>query len=265
MFDRIKEDLSAVLRRDPAAKSALEVLLCYPGFQALLMHRLSHCLAECGMVLFARLIANVSRFLTGIEIHPAAVIGRRVVIDHGAGIVIGETAVVGDDVLLYQGVTLGGTGKERGKRHPTIGSNVVLGARAKVLGAITIGSHVKIGAGAVVIRSVPSYATVVGIPGRIVMRHTADGGQSPDRISIPNPESRTTAEEIAVRLSRIDTELYLLCGLLGERSPAREVPDFAPWRGAYVHGSKSVEHSAAWDEEPNIAHTVVQIGSGAST
>src|ERR1700728_564912 len=252
MFDRIKEDLNAVFRSDPAAKSALEVLICYPGFQALLIHRLSHCLAECGMLLFARLIANVSRFLTGIEIHPAAVIGRRVVIDHGAGIVIGETAVVGDDVLLYQGVTLGGTGKERGKRHPTIGSNVVLGAGAKVLGGITIGSYVKIGAGAVVIRPVPSYATVVGIPGRIVMRRTVEGVPSPDRVSIPNPESRATAEEIAIRLSRIDTELYLLRGLLGDRSRAREAPVFALWRGAHVRGAKSFEQSAARHGEPNI-------------
>jgi serine O-acetyltransferase len=257
MFDRIKEDLSAVFRRDPAAKSTLEVLLCYPGFQALLIHRLAHRLAACGMLLLARMTANANRFLTGVEIHPAAVIGRRVVIDHGAGIVIGETAVIGDDVLLYQGVTLGGTGKERGKRHPTIGPNVVLGAGAKVLGGITIGSNVKIGAGAVVIRSVPAHATVVGIPGRIVIRHTPEDAHSLGGVQIPNPESYAIADEIAVRLSRIDAELGLLRGLLAAHSPSNEAAAFALWRSSHVPRAKLVEQSARRDEEPNIAHTVV--------
>ncbi len=170
MFKTIREDIRTVFERDPAARSTLEVLTCYPGLRAIWMHRVAHWLWRKGFRLLARMISEVSRFLNGVEIHPGAKIGRRFFIDHGAGVVIGETAVVGDDCLLYQGVTLGGTGKEKGKRHPTLGNGVVVGAGAKILGNITIGDRVRIGAGSVVVRSVPPDCTVVGVPARIVRK-----------------------------------------------------------------------------------------------
>ncbi len=171
MLNRLREEIRAVKERDPAAKSVLEVLLCYPGIHALLFHRLAHFLYRRGLVLLPRLISQFARFITGIEIHPGARIGGGLFIDHGMGVVIGETAELGDNVTIYQGVTLGGTGKEKGKRHPTIGDNVVIGAGAKVLGPIEIGSGARIGAGSVVLNSVPPGATVVGIPGRVVIHH----------------------------------------------------------------------------------------------
>lgn len=185
MFGAIREQIDTIFREDPAAKSVLEIVLCYPGFHAVLMHRFAHYLYEARIPILPRFISQVSRFLTGIEIHPGAMIGRRFFIDHGMGVVIGETTEIGDDVLIYQGVTLGGTGNEQGKRHPTIGNNVVIGTGAKVLGSIRIGDHVKIGAGSVVVHPVPDNSTVVGIPGRVVrMRSATDGvlehGQLPD-------------------------------------------------------------------------------------
>jgi serine O-acetyltransferase len=163
-------DFRIIFERDPAARNWLEVLFCYPGLQALLMHRFSHWLYRLGLPFVPRLISHLARFFTGIEIHPGAQIGQGVFIDHGMGVVIGETAIVGDYALIYQGVTLGGTGKECGKRHPTLGENVVVGAGAKVLGNLLIGNNVRIGAGSVVLRDVPSDCTVVGVPGRIVYR-----------------------------------------------------------------------------------------------
>lgn len=163
-------DLQIIYERDPAARNWLEVLFCYPGLQALFWHRIAHWLYSAGLPFVPRLISQVSRFLTGIEIHPGAKIGRGVFIDHGMGVVIGETAIVGDYAVIYQGATIGGTGKEIGKRHPTLGENVVVGAGAKVLGNIQIGNNVRIGAGSVVLRDVPSDCTVVGIPGRIISR-----------------------------------------------------------------------------------------------
>lgn len=163
-------DFKIIFDRDPAARNWLEVLFCYPGLQALLFHRISHWLFRLGLPFIPRLISHFARFITGIEIHPGATIGEGVFIDHGMGVVIGETAIVGDYALIYQGVTLGGTGKECGKRHPTLGENVVVGAGAKVLGNIQIGNNVRIGAGSVVLRDVPSDCTVVGVPGRIVFR-----------------------------------------------------------------------------------------------
>src|SRR5258705_2975334 len=151
MFRTIREQIETIFREDPAAKSVLEIILCYPGFHAILLHRFAHMLYNANIPLVPRVISQMSRFFTGIEIHPGAKIGRRFFIDHGMGVVIGETAEIGDDVLIYQGVTLGGTGKEKGKRHPTIGNNVVVGGGAKVLGNITIGDYVKIGAGSVVV------------------------------------------------------------------------------------------------------------------
>ncbi|HEY9738928.1 MAG TPA: serine O-acetyltransferase [Coleofasciculaceae cyanobacterium] len=170
MLSALIADFRIIFERDPAARNWLEVLFCYPGLQALLFHRICHWLYTLGIPFIPRLISQFSRFLTGVEIHPGATIGRSVFIDHGMGVVIGETAVIGDYALIYQGVTLGGTGKESGKRHPTLGENVVVGAGAKVLGNIQIGNNVRIGAGSVVLRDVPSDCTVVGIPGRILYR-----------------------------------------------------------------------------------------------
>ncbi|MEH2397540.1 MAG: serine O-acetyltransferase [Nostoc sp.] len=164
-------DLRTIFERDPAARNWLEVLFCYPGLHALVFHRLAHWLHKMGIPFIPRFISHISRFLTGIEIHPGALIGQGVFIDHGMGVVIGETAIVGDYALIYQGVTLGGTGKESGKRHPTLGSHVVVGTGAKVLGNIQIGDRVRIGAGSVVLRDVPSNTTVVGIPGRVTRQN----------------------------------------------------------------------------------------------
>jgi len=166
----LKKNTQVVFERDPAVKSTLEVILCYPGFHAIILHRLAHWLYTKKWFLLARVISQINRFFTQIEIHPGAKIGEGFFIDHGAGVVIGETAEIGDNVTLYQGVTLGGTGKEKGKRHPTIGNNVVISTGAKVLGSFKIGDNVKIGAGSVVLKEVPPNSTVVGVPGRIVKR-----------------------------------------------------------------------------------------------
>ena len=174
---RIKKDIRVVFERDPAARSVIEVIFCYSGLHAIWLHRISHKLYLKGWVLLPRMISNFGRFVTGIEIHPGATIGEGLFIDHGTGIVIGETAELGKNVTLYQGVTLGGTGKEKGKRHPTIGNNVVVASGAKVLGSFTVGDHAKIGAGSVVLKPVPAYATVVGIPGRVVVMHGKRVGQ----------------------------------------------------------------------------------------
>ncbi len=177
VFSIIKEDIKTIYEKDPAAENILEVLFCYPGLHALIMHRIAHKLNYWKIPLIPRILSNISRFFTGIEIHPAARIGRRFFIDHGMGVVIGATTIIGDDVLLYQGVTLGGTGNEHGKRHPTLGNNIVVGSGAKVLGNIEIGSNSRIGAGSVVVDSVPENSTVVGIPGRIVRQKLLIQGQ----------------------------------------------------------------------------------------
>jgi serine O-acetyltransferase len=167
-WSNVKEDIDAAMERDPAAKSRLEVILCYPGVNAIIWHRVAHWFYGKRFVVLARLISQISRHHTGIEIHPGAKIGRKLFIDHGAGVVIGETAEVGDNVTIYQGVTLGGTGKEKGKRHPTIGNNCVISTGAKVLGSFAVGDNCRIGAGSVVLRPVPDGCTVIGVPGRIV-------------------------------------------------------------------------------------------------
>ena len=168
MFRSLRSDFSIIKERDPAARGVFEIIFCYPGFQALSIHRISHKLWNYNIPLFPRLLSQLTRFLTGVEIHPGAKIGKGVFIDHGMGVVIGETSEIGNRCLLYQGVTLGGTGKESGKRHPTLEENVVVGAGAKILGAICIGSNTRIGAGSVVVKNVDSNSTVVGIPGRVV-------------------------------------------------------------------------------------------------
>ncbi len=167
---KIKEDIQVIYEKDPAATNLAEVLFCYPGLQALISHRIAHKLAYWGIPFIPRLISYWTRIFTGIEIHPKARIGRRFFIDHGEGVVIGETTIIGDDVLIYQQVTLGGTGNEHGKRHPTIGNNVIIGAGAKILGNITIGDNTRVGAGSVVVDNVPEHCTVVGIPGRVVQQ-----------------------------------------------------------------------------------------------
>lgn len=174
LLKTIKEDIKVVFERDPAARSIIEVVLCYPGFHAILMHRIAHFFYQKKLFLIARIISQISRFFTGIEIHPGAKIGKGFFIDHGMGVVIGETTEIGDNVTLYQGVTLGGTGKDKGKRHPTLGNNIVVGAGAKVLGPIKIGDNSKIGAGAVVLKDVPPNSTVVGVPGKAVVRKKID-------------------------------------------------------------------------------------------
>jgi serine O-acetyltransferase len=194
-WQELREDIRSVFERDPAARSTWEVVLAYPGFHAVVCHRLSHWLWECNWTTLARVASHVARFFTGIEIHPGARIGRRVFIDHGMGVVIGETAEVGNDVTLYQGVSLAGTSTERGKRHPTIEDWVLVGAGAKILGPITVGRHSRVGAGSVLVQSVPAHSTVVGIPGKVVKesgKHQPSGRPviELDHADLPDPVSR---------------------------------------------------------------------------
>ncbi|MFZ5816980.1 MAG: serine O-acetyltransferase [Bacillota bacterium] len=186
MLRQIRRDIQVVFERDPAARSVWEVLLCYPGLKAIWFHRVAHWLWKRNFKLLARVISQISRFFTQIEIHPGAVIGQGVFIDHGSGVVIGETAEIHDNVTIYQGVTLGGTGKEKGKRHPTIMSNVVIGNGARILGSFTVGANSRIGAGAVVLREVPPNSTVVGNPGRIVVQNGTKVEQL-DHVHLPDP------------------------------------------------------------------------------
>jgi len=209
MIRNIQDQTEAVFKHDPAARSALEVLLCYPGVHAVLLHRIAHPLYNNKLYLIARLISHFSRWLTGIEIHPGARIGKRFFIDHGMGVVIGETTEIGDDVLLYQGVTLGGTGHEKGKRHPTLRNHVVIGSGAKVLGNIDLGEWVKVGAGSVVVKSVPAQATVVGIPGRVVavqgvsVKH--DEWEMLEHGELPDPVEQTI-KTLSERIALLEAE-----------------------------------------------------------
>lgn len=187
IFKRMKEDMDVVFEQDPAARTYFEVFLTYSGLHAVWMHRIAHALYKRRIFFIARVISQLSRFLTGIEIHPGAKIGRRLFIDHGMGVVIGETCEIGDDVTIYQGVTLGGTGNEKGKRHPTIKDHVLIATGAKVLGSIVIGEHSKIGAGSVVLKDVPAHSTVVGIPGRIVVQNGKRVEKDLDHHKLPDP------------------------------------------------------------------------------
>ena len=217
MLSALLADFKIIFERDPAARNWLEVLFCYPGLQALLLHRICHWLYTLGLPLIPRLISQFSRFLTGIEIHPGATIGKGVFIDHGMGVVVGETAIVGDYCLIYQGVTLGGTGKECGKRHPTLGENVVIGAGAKVLGNLQIGNNVRIGAGSVVLRDVPSDCTVVGVPGRIIYR----SGVRVDPLEHGNlPDSEAAVIRTLVdRIESLEQQLQELQEQVSQPSP----------------------------------------------
>ena len=197
------KDIKACFERDPAAKNIFEVLFCYSGLQAIIAHRINHFLYRLHIPFFPRFFSQIVRFFTGIEIHPAVKIGKGFFIDHGMGVVIGETTIIGDNVTLFQGVSLGGTGKERGKRHPTLGNNVVVGTGAKILGNITIGDNVQVGANAVVIRSVPANSTVVGVPGRIARREGVPvPGINLDHTSLPDP--------LAERLEDVQHEIDLI-------------------------------------------------------
>lgn len=219
MFNTIKEDIQAVFDRDPAARSSLEVILTYSGLHAIWFHRLSHLLWKKKWYTLARVVSQIARFLTGIEIHPGAVIGKNLFIDHGMAVVIGETCEIGDNVTIYQGVTLGGTGKEKGKRHPTIGNNVLIASGAKILGSMKIGDNCKVGAGSVVLQEVPPNSTVVGIPGRIVIQNGVRITDDLDQVNLPDP--------VADML----------------RSMQREIDDLKKELQTVKEGVKSSEHS----------------------
>jgi serine O-acetyltransferase len=208
MFDAIRRDVQVVRERDPAARSTLEVLLCYPGVHALMFHRLAHGLWTTGWLTAARFVSHLSRFLTGIEIHPAARLGPGLFIDHGMGIVIGETAEVGANVSLLQGVTLGGTSVRREKRHPTLGNNVVVGAGAKIIGAFKIGDGSRIGAGSVVVREVPPNSVVVGVPGRVTYRdgQRVTGEIDLNQTDLPDPVSKAI-EQLVERIRSLEADL----------------------------------------------------------
>ena len=216
MFIRIRKDIQAVLDRDPAARNKLEVILCYSGFHAVILHRLAHWFYNRGLRLTARLISQFSRFITGIEIHPAAKIGEGLFIDHGMGVVIGETAEIGNNVTIYQGATLGGTGKETGKRHPTIGNNVVISSGAKILGPFKVGDNSKIGANAVVLREVEPNCTVVGVPGKIVRKDNKRVASVRDEIDLdqvrlPDPIT-DQIKEIIQRIQTLEERIKELEG-----------------------------------------------------
>lgn len=212
MFKRLREDIRTVQERDPAARSAFEVFLLYSGVHAMLFYRLSHFLYKHRLRFLARFISQLGRFLTGIEIHPGATIGRGLFIDHGSGVVIGETAEIGDNCTIYQGVTLGGTGKDKGKRHPTLGNNVMVGSGAKVLGPFTVGENSKIASGAVVLDEVPPDSTAVGVPARIVKRGGVRVCADLDQVHIPDPVSqelcrmRGTIERLEKRIRELEKE-----------------------------------------------------------
>lgn len=224
MFKTLREDIQTVFNKDPAARSVAEVISCYPGLHALWLHRIAHFLWRHQLRLPARLLSQLNRFLTSIEIHPAARVGRRFFIDHGAGVVIGETSEIGDDVLMYQGVVLGGTTLKKEKRHPTIGNNVVIGTGAIVLGAITVGDGARIGSGSVVIRPVPPRATVVGIPGRVVEDRrrpltSLEHGKLPDPVAEAIRLVLKEQDKLEERLKKIET----LSGLLVPEDELKEL------------------------------------------
>jgi serine O-acetyltransferase len=228
IFQAMAADLAMIRERDPAARSTLEILLCYPGFHALVIHRFSHGLWRWRVPLLPRLLSQMARLFTGVEIHPGAVIGHGVFIDHGMGVVIGETSVIGNNCLLYQGVTLGGTGKQEGKRHPTLLDNVVVGAGAKVLGAITVGSNTRIGAGSVVLRDVDPDCTVVGVPGRVV--HQSGVRIDPlAHSALPDAEARVI-RNLMERIDQLEFEVNRLQDCLREVAAGR--PLKAPCAGS---------------------------------
>jgi serine O-acetyltransferase len=205
----LREQICTIRERDPAARSAVEIVLTYPGLHAQIFHRVAHALRQRRLYLPARVVSHLGRFLTGIEIHPGATIGRRLFIDHGMGVVIGETSIIGDDCTIYQGVTLGGTGKQRGKRHPTLGNKVVVGVGAKILGAVTIGDEAKIGGGAVVLRDVPPHTTAVGVPARAVAWTDPHSGETRPLESLPDPQ-RDALMALIQRVEELEQQVRML-------------------------------------------------------
>ncbi|MFB6469144.1 serine O-acetyltransferase [Cytobacillus sp. Hz8] len=216
MFTMLKEDIEVVFEQDPAARTYFEVILTYSGLHAIWAHRIAHALYKRKWFFLARVLSQASRFFTGIEIHPGATIGRRFFIDHGMGVVIGETCEIGDNVSVFQGVTLGGTGKEKGKRHPTIQDNCLIATGAKVLGSITVGENSKIGAGSVVLKDVPSNSTVVGIPGRVVIQDGVRIGKDLNHCDLPDP--------VADRFKELESEMLKLKAELEELKHERSIP-----------------------------------------
>ena len=231
MFTIIREDIQSVLDRDPAARNTLEVLFCYPGLHAIWAHRLSHQLWKSGLKLFARWFSQIMRGITGIEIHPGATLGRNFFIDHGMGVVIGETTEVGDDVTIYHGVTLGGTSLHKTKRHPTIGDHVVIGAGAKVLGAITIGANSRIGANAVVVKPTPPNSVVVGVPGQVVMREQPSLAPSEKADLEHGRMPDTIGETLAVLIAHVESLEKRVNGG-GVYGPALHAPEHGVWQGS---------------------------------
>jgi len=229
MFDIIKREIQVVFERDPAARSVAEIIFLYPGFHAILNHRVAHFLYQKKIYFLARAVSHFSRFITGIEIHPGATIGKGLFIDHGSGIVIGETAEIGDNVTLYQGVTLGGSGKEKGKRHPTIGNNVTISAGAKILGSFTVGDYAKIGGGSVVVKEVPPFCTVVGVPGRVVARNgvkVADdfSGVDLDHNQLPDPIADALAA-LQEKIEHLEEKIISM-----EKESAHEDIQYLDWK-----------------------------------
>ena len=206
MFKLLKDDVDVIFEQDPAARSYMEVILTYSGLHAIWAHRLAHFFFKNKLFFIARIISQISRFFTGIEIHPGAVIGRRFFIDHGMGVVIGETCEIGDNVTLYQGVTLGGTGKERGKRHPTLEDNVLVATGAKVLGSIVVGANSKVGAGSVVLKNVPMNSTVVGIPGKVVIQNGVKVKRDLNHQNMPDPVM-DKCESMEMKIARLQQEI----------------------------------------------------------
>jgi serine O-acetyltransferase len=260
MTDRVREDINVVFSKDPAARSVWEVICCYPGLHAIWMHRVAHWLWKHRLRLPGRLVSHVNRWITGIEIHPGATIGRRFFVDHGMGVVIGETSEVGDDVLMYQGVVLGGTTLEKTKRHPTIGNNVVIGTGATVLGAIEVGDNARIGAGSVVVRSVPAGTTVVGVPARVTGRPER-GTRSTDlrHSALPDPVARAISETLD-RQSRLEERVKLLEKQLSVETPL--VPAGTGGRIPAAPGDLGPLVWGALDEviDPEAGISVVELG-----
>lgn len=250
MFEQLKEDINTIMQRDPAAKSSIQAFFFYPGLKAIQMHRRAHRHYQKGHTFRANWITSRMRKKTGIEIHPGAILGKRIFIDHGSGIVIGETTIIGDDVTIYQGVTLGGTGKETGKRHPTIGNRVTIGAGAKVLGSITVGDDSKIGAGAIVLKNVPDNSTVVGNPGRVVQKKTPALKQEIDldQVNLPDPalESYLELTKQVDTLTDCIRQCQKLSDILDQKSPQS---DCNCTKSAHINQASSAQVNEKTEEQ----------------
>ena len=236
VFKRLKEDIDSFIARDPAARSRLEVVLCYPGYHAIVFYRVANAVWRRRWFLLGRFVSNIGKMLTGIEIHPGAKLGRRFFIDHGNGVVVGETSEIGDDVMLYQGVTLGGTSLDKGKRHPTLEDGVIVGSGAQVLGPITVGAGARIGANAVVLKDVPSGATMVGIPARIVMGRGKENAEDftaygtptedlPDPVARSFDSMRAQISSLVERITELEDQLQTVRGEVPEDKPAAEIEE----------------------------------------